>query len=334
MQIAIYGAGAVGCYLGAVLHLEGLQVSLIGRSQMRQHIHAAGGIHISDYLGNEQLAYDIHFTDQQRVLGEADLVLVTVKCHDINSAADAIRHHCRPGTRVICLQTGLGCDQILQRRNPELFIRRGIVAFNITQLADAHFHRSTAGGVHLEQCSALLDIQDALEEQQIDCWLENDFDAVAWAWLQLNLNNAINALAGLPIQQQLQQRPFRKLLSMAIAELNRVARRKRISPARLTALPASLIPWLLRTPDAIFQPLAQRLMTIDTSARSSMWQDIQQQQLTEIDYLNGAVCREGQQLGIQTPVNRLLVTLVRQLERGERQPGISAEEMLLQLTGR
>jgi len=55
MHIVVYGAGSIGCYLGAALHLEGLSVTLLGRPRIQEEIKQAGGIHISDYIGGDQL---------------------------------------------------------------------------------------------------------------------------------------------------------------------------------------------------------------------------------------------------------------------------------------
>lgn len=332
MQIAIYGAGSIGCYLGAVLHLEGLQVTLIGRSKVRQQVYDAGGIHISDYLGREQIARDVHFTDQQRFLADADVVVITLKCLAMADAAEAINTHCRPGTYILCLQNGLGSDAIVRELNPQLSVHRGIVGFNVASQGNAHYHRASDGAIHLEHTQALLNIQDALEEQQICCFMEKDFDAVAWAKLQLNLNNAINALANIPLKQQLEQRSYRRVLSMAMKELANVAARKNIQLARLTPLPAFLLPRLIKAPDFIFTRFAKKMLEIDPKARSSMWEDIQQQRPTEIRFLNGAISAEGEKCGVNTPVNDQLAQLIKEVESGQRMAGIKAEELLQYVT--
>lgn len=332
MQIAILGAGSIGCYLGAVLHQEGLQVTLIGRERIRQQIQAAGGIHISDYLGNENLVEGIHFTDQQRFLADADLVFITLKCLAMEEAAQALQQHCRPGTRIICLQNGIGSDDIVRTLNPQLQVSRGIVGFNVVSKGNACFHRAMEGGIHLEHDPALLDIQDALEEQQISCFLEKDFDGVAWAKLQLNLNNAINALADIPLRQQIEQRNFRRVLSLAMKEAARVAAKQKIRLARMTPLPPVLLPSLIRTPDFIFRNAAKKMLAIDPQARSSMWEDIQNKRATEIHFLNGAISSQGQKLGVKTPVNDALVGLIKELESGQRKPGFGATELLQYVT--
>ena len=47
---------------------------------------------------------------------------------------------------------------------------------------------------------------------------------------------------------------------------------------------------------------------------ASMLQDVLNKRLTEVDYINGAICREGEKEGIQTPVNRTLTNLVKTIQ--------------------
>ena len=48
--------------------------------------------------------------------------------------------------------------------------------------------------------------------------------------------------------------------------------------------------------------------------RSSMLQDFDRGSMTEIDFINNAIVREGEKLGIETPVNNTISKLVRSME--------------------
>ncbi|UXD88636.1 2-dehydropantoate 2-reductase [Thalassolituus hydrocarboniclasticus] len=331
MHIVVYGAGSIGCYLGAALHLEGLSVTLLGRPRIQEEIKQAGGIHISDYIGGDQLVSGISFEHKEAALAQADIVLVTLKCLAMEQAAAALAHYCRPGTRVICLQNGLGSDRVVREECPQLLVSQGIVGFNVLHQDNGHFHRGTDGAVHLSDDDAFMPIRDAFLEQQIPCLLERDFQSVAWGKLQLNLNNAINALADIPLKQELEQRGYRRVLSCAMKELATVAAKKGISLARMTALPPALLPGLINSPDFLFHRLAKKMLEIDPQARSSMWEDLQQKRLTEIHFLNGAVAAEGEKLGVPTPVNRTLCRLIHEVESGKRQQGLSPRELELEI---
>ncbi len=55
--------------------------------------------------------------------------------------------------------------------------------------------------------------------------------------------------------------------------------------------------------DFLFRILASGMLKIDENARSSMWEDLQAGRRSEVDYLNGAICRLGAKLKMPTPVN-------------------------------
>ena len=60
------------------------------------------------------------------------------------------------------------------------------------------------------------------------------------------------------------------------------------------------------------------MLDIDPHARSSMWEDISMGRKTEIEFLNEAVVKRGEKLGLDTPVNRKISALIHSLERGDR----------------
>jgi 2-dehydropantoate 2-reductase len=59
------------------------------------------------------------------------------------------------------------------------------------------------------------------------------------------------------------------------------------------------------------------MLDIDPHARSSMWEDISMARKTEIEFLNEAVVKRAEKLGLDTPVNRKISALIHSLERGD-----------------
>ena len=101
MKVAVMGAGAVGCYYGAMLARAGHEVVLIGRPAHVEAVDARG-------LRLETKAFDEHVrvaasTEASAVQG-ADLVLFCVKSTDSESAAEQIKPHLAPGALVLTLR--------------------------------------------------------------------------------------------------------------------------------------------------------------------------------------------------------------------------------------
>lgn len=311
MKVLIYGAGSIGCYIGAVLHKQGVDVTLLGRQSLKDKIQYSGGIRLSDYEGRNEVIKEVPFKCEPDALQEADVILITLKCTAMEVAARELAQFANPNALIVCLQNGLGADEPIRRALPNQRIELGIVPFNVLQNEDANFHRSTEGSMHFSDASELLPIQRAYDGYGLGCQMHTDINAVVWGKLQLNLNNAINALSNIPLKAQLEQRGFRIVLAKCQEELLSLAHKKNITMAKLTAVKPHMIPKILRLPNFMFKLVAQKMLTIDPTARSSMWEDIQKGRPTEIDFLNGAIARIAKENGIEAPVNRKITELVR-----------------------
>jgi 2-dehydropantoate 2-reductase len=113
-----------------------------------------------------------------------------------------------------------------------------------------------------------------------------------------------------------------------MAEGLQVIRAEGIRLVSSTPIPAGWTPHLLRLPDAVFAALLGSTMRIDADARSSMWEDLQRGRRTEIDYLQGAIIAIAERRGIQVPLSRRVVTLIKQAEAaGKGSPGLTPEQI-------
>ena len=106
-------------------------------------------------------------------------------------------------------------------------------------------------------------------------------NAVLWGKLVLNLGNAINALAGLPLAEQFADRRWRRVLAAQIGEALAVMRACAIRPAAIGALRPALLPFVLRLPDFVFRIIARRMIAFDPQAKSSTLQDLERGRRTE-----------------------------------------------------
>jgi 2-dehydropantoate 2-reductase len=168
---------------------------------------------------------------------------------------------------------------------------------------------------------------EALEKAGLPTHAFSDMRGVQWGKLLVNLNNSINALSGLPLQEQLAQRPYRKVMAACVREGLRVLKRAGIKPKIDAPLPPSLVPALMELPDAIFRLASKRIVSIDPNARSSMWEDLQRGRKTEVDLLNGEIVRLGAQLDVPTPINQRIVDLVKEAEQRGAPPSLAADEL-------
>ncbi len=194
----------------------------------------------------------------------------------------------------------------------------GMVPWNVVRRGAATYHRGSSGTLMLEHAEHATELYDALACGGLGFETRTDMDSVQWAKLVMNLNNAINALSGLPLRDELSQRGYRRVLAAAQREALGLLATKGQAVAKLTPLPPAWMPRALELPDAVFRVLAKKMIAIDPHARSSMWDDFEAKRATEIEYLQGEVVQLADSLGAAAPVNRALVGLVRAAETGGR----------------
>jgi 2-dehydropantoate 2-reductase len=106
MKIGIVGAGAIGGYLGARLALAGDEVTLIARGPNLAAIRADGlRLRLED--GTELHAAGVRAVESMADAGAQDLVLLTLKAHQVGAIAADLGHLCHAGTAIVTMQNGI-----------------------------------------------------------------------------------------------------------------------------------------------------------------------------------------------------------------------------------
>src|SRR3954469_6349773 len=325
--IGVAGAGSIGCFVGGMLATGGRHVSLLARPRVIAEIEVKG-LRLTSFEGFDRTidAKALTLSDDPSIFGDAGVVLVTVKSADTADMADVIARNAPPDVIVVSLQNGVGNIAVLRNRLPGRRALGGMVPFNVVAAGDGRFHRATSGDIVIEQDEA--HTADKLSVPGLTMRPTDNIDGVQWGKLLVNLNNALNALADLPLRRQLSIRPWRQLFADQMAEGLAAIRAEGIKPVSPTPIPAGLMPPLLRVPDVIFAALLGRTMKIDPEARSSMWEDLQRGRRTEIDYLQGVITEIAERRGLDLPVSRRVVELIRRAElEAKGSPGLTPEQI-------
>lgn len=327
-RIVVAGAGSIGCFVGGQLAAAGRDVRFLARPRLRDEL-AAHGLTLTDldgttlHLAAPSLAVGV----DPVVLAVADVVLVTVKSGATREIAASIRARAPPAAVVVSLQNGVDNPAILAEALPGRTVVAGMVPFNVAALGEGRFHRGTDGTILIDAAAAAL--AATLATPHLPIGTHADMRALAWGKLLLNLNNALNALAGVPLREQLSSRAWRRLFASCIEEALAALAAARLRPAKVGALPPALIPKVLRLPDALFRMVASAQIKIDPKARTSMADDLQQRRMTEIDQLQGRVVALADAQGTPAPLNRAVLALVKAAEaKGEGSPRLAPEDVL------
>ena len=293
-QIAVMGAGAVGCYYGGMLARAGHTVTLIGR---QQHVDAI----LRDGLLLETQAFTEHVplrasTDPGAVAG-ATLVLFCVKSTDTESAAALLRPHLLPGTLVLTLQNGVDNALRLQAALPQQEVAASVVYVATEMAGPGHVRHHGRGELVIAASASSTAAAALLVAAGVPTEISSNVEGALWAKLILNCAyNALSAITRQPYGRLAQAQGVPGVLRDVVSECLAVAQADGIT-----------------VPGDVAQAV-ERIAQTMPGQLSSTAQDLARGKRSEIDYLNGYVLRRGEALGVATPVNRVLWTLVKLIE--------------------
>lgn len=318
ISIAILGAGSIGCFVGGCWQVAGLDVRFIGREKLKRDIEQ-DGLTLTDYSGWQAdiPAAAVDFRCDPDALQDADVIALCVKSGATAEAAKQIAKHGRDGATIISLQNGISNVDVLERELGNRFqVVRGMVPYNVAYLGGGGFHKGVAGDLFADDRAETRALSGAIGQSPAGLQLSDDMLGIAWGKLLINLNNAVNALSGRTLIEELRERDYRRAFAASMREGLGLLDKAGIEPAKVGAVGPRLLPWVIGSPDWLFHNLFMKAWKIDAKARSSMADDLAASRKTEVDYINGELVQLAEQLGRDAPINRKIVELVRQAEAG------------------
>ena len=290
-QVAVMGAGAVGCYYGAVLARAGHQVTLIARPQHVEAVRRSGlRLQTKDLDENFQVKAN---TEPNAVRG-AQLVLFSVKSTDTEDAGKALLPHLDREAAIVTLQNGAdNAERLASVLGREVIAAAVYVA--VEMAGPGHVRHHGRGELVIGGNEAIL---KAFVAAGVPVEISDNVAGALWAKLIVNCAyNALSAITQLPYGRLVQNAGVPEVMREVVDECLALARASGVS------VPADMHETVRR----IAQTMPEQF--------SSTAQDLARKKMTEIDHLNGYVVRKGGALGVPTPVNRTLLTLVKLLEK-------------------
>ena len=320
MTIAILGAGALGCAIGAALTGAGQDVWLIGRpgaqlDALRRDgllVEGAPGRRTPPAPGRPATTLPVRATADAAEIGPVDLVIVLVKSFQTQAAMTAALPLVGPDTAVLSLQNGLGHEELLAEVVGREHVLLGSTFAGGVLLGPGHVRAETAGRRTWigeptgPATSRVRRIAATLTAAGLHTSVSDDMATTRWNKLLVNVaTGAIAAITG-PTYGQLAEQPL--LLDTSAAAVSEAMAVAAASGVRLST----------DDPRDVWRQATEGL---SGDFKTSMLQSLERGRPTEIDVINGAVVRFGARHGVPTPVNATLVALVRGLERAldERQ---------------
>ena len=308
MRIAVIGAGAVGGAITARLASSGHSVAVTARGEHLAAIKQRG-IRLRGGWGS----VDARVEANELLTEPPELAIIATKAQD---AAAAMRANAPmlAGIPVLVVQNGLEGIATGRRELPDSTISGGLAMFAASYLSPGEV-TITAPGPTFIGGGGVTFVAAALTS--IDVHVVDDFAGAQWSKLVVNQVNALPAITGLSAQETIADAELRRLVTLSIRETVRVGLASGVRFASISGLSHGLLRAVLTAPlplaELLPRLMARRMGSVPNPG--STLQSIRRGQLSEIDYLNGAVVAAGKKVGVPTPVNARLVDLVHEVER-------------------
>jgi 2-dehydropantoate 2-reductase len=290
----------MGCLFAARLRLAGFPVALVEKVVERKEAITRQGIRSEGVTGEHTVPVPV---SSGKPSLPPDVMLIFVKSSETREAAEAVKTWLKPDTSVLTLQNGLGNVEILAEIFGQRRVLGGATAEAATLLSHGRIRHAGQGKTLIAPLERLdtkaQEIASAFIRAGFETEVSQDLNSLLWGKLIVNVG--INALAAITRLKNGQLPQFPEALVIieeAVKEAATVAKARRVT-----------LPYA--------DPLSRVLEVCSATSDnvSSMLQDVLNKRPTEIDSINGAVVREGKALGIPTPINRTLTSLVRVIQQ-------------------
>jgi len=299
MKIAIIGVGAMGSVYAALLASGGHDVWAI--DVWKEHVEAIRekGLRVEGASGDRTVR--INATTNPADVADADLVIIATKDQGAADAAHAALQIAKPDAPILTIQNGLGsADKVAEIVGSKRIMMGVVGGFGASMKGPGHAHHNGMEFLRLgEMDGGLTPRLEAVAE----AWRAGGFKVLTFddihkmVWEKLICNCTYSgpcALTGLRVGE-VQANPSAWSIAAACAhEAYQVARAKGINLD-------------FDDPIAYVRAFGQKI----PNARPSMLLDHLAGRPAEVDNINGAIPREGAKVGIATPVNSVVVALLK-----------------------
>ncbi|MCK5291593.1 MAG: 2-dehydropantoate 2-reductase [Thermoplasmata archaeon] len=297
MRILVFGAGALGSFVGGMLSQKN-DVVLIGRGQHVDIVNKNG----LTITGKTEIV--VHPIAQESVDGneKPDWVLVATKSYDTEDAMRTLSPLFKDAA-FLSLQNGLGNEDIMSRYVPRVLggtTSHGITKDGAGRIVHAGLGWTVLGNYQGAEDSVSV-IADALNGSGIETEITNDIRREIWK--KAIVNAGINPLTAITGQKNgfILENPNLEMTLEAICE-------EAVQVANAHGIDISV-------EESIEQTKEVARLTSDN--KSSMLQDIEGGKRTEIDSICGAIVKLGMEKNVPTPVNSSLMAVVKGIEASQ-----------------
>ena len=298
MRIAFIGAGGVGGYFGSRLAAASHDVSFVARGA---HLTAmrSTGLRLQSPKGDLHLQ-PVKATDNPRDIGPVDVVFITVKMYDLESAAQSVGPLLGPGTVVITLQNGVEAVDIAARHAGREHVAGG-VAYISAVIDEPGLIKHVAmdalifGELDGRRSERLTRLEAACLEAGFSARVTESIQSDLWAkFARLSVFSGMTAVTRSTMGVLRADAELYAMLKAACQETIAVGRAHGVS-----------------LPDSLMGEITAMVEGLPFGAKASMLEDLERGKPLELPWLSGGVVRLGESVGVPTPIHRFIATVLK-----------------------
>jgi len=310
LKVLVVGVGALGSVFGCLLRDKGHEVGLLQPGPRLEDIRKSG-ITVSGLFGDHSRGdFALYSSYNDVPANYYDLVLISVKSFHTEAAVKQIAPKVGERALVVSLQNGLGNYEAIRDEVGESRALAGRVIFGAQMVDKAHAKVTVyaepvmiGNPVNAVDMTRITEIAEAFSEAGIPTQATGEINKFIWSKVLYNCSlNPLSAILNVPYGRLLESDGTRNLMRQIVEEIFAVAKAQGVE--LFWSEPVDYI-------DLLFNRLIP-----DTAAHyASMAQDLQAGRRTEIEALNGAIVRLGEEKGLACSTNAALSDLIRAAEK-------------------
>jgi 2-dehydropantoate 2-reductase len=326
MDILVFGAGAVGGYLGARLASAGHDVCLVTRRPAAEAIERHGLTIVQDGRQTATRPAVVPALRQAYMDGaDYDLILLTMKSYDAQAALYELVAFSPTIPTVITLQNGLGIEEMFAL---EVGAERVIAGSLTTPLS-----HETTQQIVVERSDRGLGLSPVMPGADTGRWVSlfqtagvetmayDNYRSMKWSKALLNMvGNASSAILNRHPRVVYNYGPTFDLEMQMLKEALAVMKAKNLSAVDLPGAQAKrLATAVRRLPKSLVKPVLSGIVSSGRGNKMPSFHiDLMAgREQNEVSYHNGVVARLGVDLGLEVPINTALSDILLKIARKE-----------------
>ena len=322
MRFLFLGAGAIGTYIGGSLAAAGQEVAFVEQPGPAEAI-ARDGLVVESASGTKVVRDTTLFTDAGAALdaGPWDVAVFALKSFDTAEAVEQLLATGRRLPTILSLQNGVDNEATIADRLGANRVIAGTVTTAIAKPGIGHVVEETHRGVGIALGHGLsTSLIAALDAAGLTAQGFPSAGSMKWSKLLTNLQgSATSAILDLPVSAVFRDPRLHAVETAALRECLAVMRALGLAPVDLPGTPVRLLAFAVeRLPRFVTRPIFTRLLGGSRGHKMpSLHIDLHAgRHRSEVGFLHGAVVRHGAAVGVPTPVNAVLTSVLEGLTDG------------------